>query len=94
MRVNQVANLDGSLTGRAPVLLGATVDGPNADTSGGLPGAGPGATTPRPCSVPGFRAFAGRDVSYRDGVADWRNPAPTVDYAALTLLAFARHAVT
>jgi endoglucanase len=88
----QVANLVGGLNGRGPLLLGATVDGPNADTSSGLPGAAPGAASPNRCSVPGFSAFNGRGVVYRDGVADWPNTEPTDDYTALTLLAFAQAA--
>jgi hypothetical protein len=88
----QVANLDGSLTGGSPLLLGATVDGPNSDTSSGLVGLEPGATTPLPCSVAGFRAFNGRGVIYRDGVADWPNVEPADDYTVLTLLAFAQAA--
>jgi endoglucanase len=88
----QVANLKGSLTGKRPLLLGATVDGPNSDTSGGLPGSGPGTGPARACSVPGFRAFNGRGVVYRDNVADWPNVEPADDYTALSLLAFAQAA--
>jgi endoglucanase len=86
----QVANLRGSLSGTAPLLLGATVDGPNSDTSGGLPRSGPGTTSARTCSVPGLGKFNGRGVVYRDNVADWPNVEPADDYTALTLLAFAQ----
>lgn len=88
----QVANLEGGLNGTGQLLLGATVDGPNSDTSGGLPGTGPGTNPARACSVPGFRAFNGRGVTYRDNVADWPNIEPADDYTAPTLLAFAQAA--
>jgi hypothetical protein len=91
---HEVANLSGDLTGHAPLLLGATVDGPNADTSSGLPGPAPGGTSPRPCSVSGFSAFSGRGAVYRDGVADWPNTEPTDDYTALTTIAFAQAAAS
>ncbi len=90
---HQLANLDGNLQGHGPrLLLGATVDGPNADRSSGLPGPAPGASTPRPCSVPGFNAFDGHGVDYRDSASHWPNTEPTDDYTALTLLAFAQQA--
>jgi endoglucanase len=86
---SQIANLAGSLDGRAPVELGAVGDGPAArgDLHDlGLPGGA------RRCPVDGsdpFRAFSGKGARYRDDVRSWPTVEPSLDYTVLTLLAFA-----
>jgi endoglucanase len=87
---HQVANLAGSLDGTPPIVLGATVDGPSASANfqglGTLPGM-------RPCPPAGgdpFRQFSGKGVRYVDNVVAWPSVEPADDYAALTVLLFAR----
>lgn len=87
-----LANLAGSLNGAAPLLAGAVVPGPVA--SGEL----------RHLSLPrGYRAcpagggdpfarFTGFGASYADRVASSPTVEPSIDLAALALLAFARQA--
>jgi len=88
---HQVANLRGSLDGAAPLLLGATVDGPNsapaADESGLPDGARRCPRGPDP-----YPAFDGRGLHYRDAAASPSTSEPADDYTALALLAFAQAA--
>jgi endoglucanase len=87
---HQVANLSGSLDGKAPLVLGATVDGPSAISSF------PSPTTPdnaRACPSGGgdpFNVFIGRGARYFDHVSAWPSVEPANDYTALTLLVFAQ----
>lgn len=89
---HQVANLVGSLDGRAPLLLGAAVPGPvDVHQLSGLSAA----EGYRPCpaggdhGAGGYAQFNGRGAGYADNVlADVSNE-PSDDLAALALLAFA-----
>ncbi len=89
---HQVANLSGSLTGPAPLLVGATVDGPNAPSSLRNRGAPDGY---RPCPSTRTAPWAGFDsanLAYLDDVTSFTTSEPTDDFAALALLAFAQQA--
>jgi hypothetical protein len=87
---HQIANLSGSLDGTPPILLGATVDGPNATsvfkglgTQNGM----------RRCPVKGgdpFAAFSARGARYLDNAIAWPSVEPADDYVALGILLFAR----
>jgi hypothetical protein len=90
---SEPANLAGSLDGRPPLLLGATVPGPTA------PSALRGLTLPsryRPCPPAGptnpYAAFDGHGATYRDTVAASSTVEPTDDATALALLGFAQEA--
>ena len=81
-----VANIAGSLDGSAPVLAGASVEGPNSEaTSGRLPHM-------RACPAGGGDAFAGFNSSavYRDNVESYSTVEPAIDLTATSPLAFAR----
>ena len=83
---HQVANIAGSLDGSAPVLAGASVEGPNSEaTSGRLPHM-------RACPAGGGDAFARFDSSavYRDNVESYSTVEPAIDLTATSPLAFAR----
>jgi endoglucanase len=83
---HQVANIVGSLDGSAPVLAGASVEGPNSEaTSGRLPHM-------RACPAGGGDAFARFDSSavYRDNVESYSTVEPAIDLTATSPLAFAR----
>ena len=87
---SQVANLSGSLDGTAPLMLGATVDGPEPkdDFSGlGIP-----AGALHCPAVPGnpFKPYDGQGDRYLDNVISWPSVEPTDDYTVLGLLLFAR----
>jgi endoglucanase len=86
---HQVANLSGSLTGRAPVLAGAVVDGPTGAADRGPLGAPNGF---RRCSahVGAFRSFDGHGFRYLDDVRSSSTSEPSDDLAALSLLVFAQ----
>ena len=87
---SQIANLSGSLDGEPPIMAGATVDGPapGVTFSGlGLPSGS------RRCPQRGgnrFRSFDGRGLRYIDNVRSWPSVEPSIDYTALTLLAFSQ----
>jgi endoglucanase len=83
---HQVANIAGSLDGSAPVLAGASVEGPNSEaTSGRLPHM-------RACPAGGGDAFARFNSSavYRDNVESYSTVEPAIDLTATSPLAFAR----
>ena len=85
---HQVANLRGTLNGRPPVLLGAAVEGPNADQDdGSMPNMRLGPRTDR------FRLFdadGARGAKWRDAVQNYPNTEPAIDLTAASLLAFSR----
>ena len=86
-----VANLSGSLDGRAPVLRGAVVNGPNGaeNFEGGLGGLLDGM---RRCPARGGDAFApytARGSRYVDDVRAWQTVEPAIDFTATAALAFA-----
>jgi endoglucanase len=83
---HQLANIVGSLDGKAPVLAGAAVEGPNSEaTSGRLPHM-------RACPAGGGDAFARFNSSavYRDNVESYSTVEPAIDLTATSPLAFAR----
>ncbi|HZL49070.1 MAG TPA: glycoside hydrolase family 9 protein [Solirubrobacteraceae bacterium] len=94
---HQVANLEGSLTGGSPLLLGAVVPGPvdtaelrHLSASEGYrpcPTAQSSAGNPDP-----YAQFNGRGAAYEDNVLAFPTNEPSDDIAALALLAFAREA--
>jgi endoglucanase len=89
---DEEANLSGSLNGSNPLLLGATVDGPNAPASVRGTGAPDGY---RRCPAEAgdrFAAFDGRSMAYVDNVTAYTTSEPSDDLAALALLAFAQQA--
>lgn len=89
---HQIANLVGSLDGRLPLLLGATVDGPAAGKSkpGEVPdGARP---TPWPGGKNPFAPFNTGNVQYTDDVSSWATVEPAIDYTIPATLIFARRA--
>ena len=87
---HQVANLAGSLNGDPPVVLGATVDGPNSLSSFqglGIPG---GARKCPPNGGDPFKVFTGNGARYLDNVTAWPSTEPADDYTALSILVFAQ----
>ena len=89
---HQVANLSGSLTGRGPLLTGATVDGPTDPRSLTGLGAPDGFRRCPAGGIDRFRAFDGHGAAYRDDVRSPDSSEPSDDYVALALLAFAQRA--
>jgi len=90
---HQVANLSGSLDGRPPILLGATLDGPNATAAFAGLGFPDGA---RKCPVNGgdsFEVFSSKGARYVDNVVDYPSAEPADDYTALSILVFARQSL-
>jgi endoglucanase len=82
---HQVANIAGSLDGRAPVLAGAAVEGPNSEaTTGRLPHM-------RACPAGGGDRFARFNSAavYRDNVESYSTVEPAIDLTATSPLAFA-----
>jgi endoglucanase len=85
---HQVANLRGTLNGRSPLLLGAAVEGPNADQDNGtVPGMrlGPSADPFRQ-----FDADGAGGARWRDAVQNYPNTEPAIDLTAASFLAFSR----
>jgi endoglucanase len=82
---HQVANILGSLTGGAPVLAGAVVDGPNSATSSvwlsGMRACPPGGGDR-------FRPFNGRDAVYNDNVQSYTTVEPAIDLTATSMLMY------
>jgi len=96
---SQIANLAGTLNGSPPILLGATVDGPNnpaqvaAALKSGLPpgldGQPVAQLLPRHAHDP-FAIFNGKGSRYVDDPRSYPTSEPADDYTALTILAYAR----
>jgi endoglucanase len=89
-----IANLSGSLDGRSPLLLGATIDGPNDPVSLRDRGAPDGY---RKCPANGadrFAPFNAAKIAYVDDVTSATTSEPADDFVALSLLAFAQAAQT
>ncbi len=87
---HQIANLSSSSDGKTPLLLGATVNGPSANsTFSGLELPDKAHACP-PGGGDQFKVFSGKGASYRDSVSAWSSVEPANDYTALTLLLFAQ----
>jgi len=87
---HQVANLAGSLDGTPPIVLGATVDGPNATASFQGLGLQSGMRKCPPAGGDPFKSFSSKGARYVDNVADWPSVEPADDYTALGILVFAQ----
>jgi glycosyl hydrolase family 9/cellulase-like Ig domain-containing protein len=85
---HQIANLSGSTTGRAPIALGAVVNGPNsADLfSDGLDGFQDGM---RHCALTRYAAFDGHGSRYLDDVRSWQTDEPAIDMTGAAIAAAA-----
>ena len=89
---SQIANLSGSLNGRAPLQLGATVGGPNSrDVFEGLGFPEHARRCPRGGGHR-YRRFDGHGARFVDDMRSWPTVEPAIDYTALTMLAFAERA--
>ena len=85
------ANLSGSLDGRAPILLGAVVNGPN-DRGLFSDGLGEFFDEGRTCPSRGgdrYAAFSGHGSRFVDDVRSWQTVEPAIDFTATAALAFA-----
>jgi endoglucanase len=84
---HQIANLRGSTDGTPPLLLGATVDGPNSYIPG--PGFFGNAVACPPSGANPFAPFDVHGWRYIDRVQSWSTVEPSLDYTAMSMLAFA-----
>ncbi|TMC22092.1 MAG: hypothetical protein E6J34_07640 [Chloroflexi bacterium] len=85
----QIANLSGSLDGKDPLVLGATVQGPAASSSfSGLIMPHNARTCPPGSSDP-FNVFSGKGARYFDHTTAWPSVEPADDYTVLTVVVFA-----
>jgi endoglucanase len=83
---SEVANLAGSLSGTGSIQLGAVVDGPSSP--GNFAGLGT-VSGMRACHTGSYRLFDSPAAAYEDNVVSWPSVEPALDYAAISLLAFA-----
>ncbi|MCT9930672.1 glycoside hydrolase family 9 protein [Planotetraspora sp. A-T 1434] len=85
---HQVANINGRLDGRRPILVGAVVNGPNGE---GLfkEGLGDFEDGMRRCPDGGdrYERFTGRGARFVDDVRSWQASEPADDFAAIALYA-------
>ena len=79
---DQVSNLSGSNTASPPLLLGASVDGPNSYIPTGFFDNAP------KCHHWGFSHFDQPNWHYVDRLASWATVEPALDYTSLSLFAF------
>jgi hypothetical protein len=86
---HQIANLAGSVNGELPIVLGATVDGPQVLSNFQGLGTVSGMHKCPPTRADPFRTFDGRGARYFDNVISWPSVEPTDDYTALSIVAFA-----
>jgi endoglucanase len=84
----QVASLVGSNDGKAPVLAGATVEGPNSFAATGTVQSMLRCVANGPGNVP-YAAFSGHRALFADNVQSYSTVEPAIDLTALTPLAFA-----
>jgi endoglucanase len=82
---SEIANLSGSLTGTGAVQVGATVDGPSSPAN--FVGLGP-VSGMRACSSGSYGPFDNSVAGYEDNVVSWPSVEPSLDYSAISLLAF------
>ena len=87
---HQVANLAGSLDGTPPIVLGATVDGPNSLSSFSGLGLQSGMRKCPPDGSDPFKIFTGKGARYYDNVIAWPSTEPADDYTALGIIVFAQ----
>lgn len=87
---HQVANLSGSLDGTPPIVLGATVDGPNSVSAFQGLGFQTGMRACPPGGGDAFTVFTARGARYLDNVIAWPSVEPADDYTAPGILLFAR----
>ncbi len=85
---SQIANLSGSLTGRAPIDTGAVVNGPNGtgNFSGGLGSLQSGM---KKCEKDSGTAFTGHGSEFVDDVRSWQTDEPALDMTGSAILAAA-----
>lgn len=83
---HQVANLAGSLNGRAPVLAGAAVEGPNSFAATGVVD---GMRTCPANGVDQYAQFNGTSAVFQDNVQSFSTVEPAIDLTATSPLAFA-----
>ncbi len=83
---SEIANLEGSLSGRGNIQLGATTDGPSSTANFSGLGTVQGM---RACSAGNYGAFDTPAVSYEDNVVSWPSVEPADDYSVASLYAFA-----
>jgi endoglucanase len=88
---HQVANLSGSTDGRAPLDVGAVVNGPNgaAQFSDGLGGRQDGMVKCPSAGGNRFAAFDGRGSVYVDDVRSWQTDEPALDMTGAAIAAAA-----
>ncbi len=88
---HQVANLSGSTDGRAPLDVGAVVNGPNGagQFSDGLGGLQDGMVKCPSAGGNRFAAFDGRGSVYVDDVRSWQTDEPALDMTAAAIAAAA-----
>ena len=91
-----VANLSGRQDGKAPVLLGAVVNGPNdaglfAD---GLDDFFANGHACPPIRADALAAFTGHGSRFVDNVSAWQTVEPAIDFDAAAALAFALSATS
>ncbi len=85
------ANLSGSVNGRAPLLRGAIVNGPN-DATLFTDGLGDRFDTMRKCPANDrdrYATFTGHGSRFVDDVRSWQTVEPAIDFDAAAALAFA-----
>ena len=87
---HQVANLNGSRDGSAPVLVGGVVNGPNLSSQFEDLGLPDGARVCPPGGGDQFRRFTGQGGRYQDDVRAWLTVEPAIDFTASSVLALAR----
>ena len=83
---SEIANLEGSLSGRGDIQLGAATDGPSSTSN--FSGLGT-VTGMKACSAGNYTPFNTSTASYEDNVVSWPSVEPADDYTADSLFAFA-----
>ncbi|MFC1420360.1 glycoside hydrolase family 9 protein [Streptacidiphilus cavernicola] len=88
---SQIPNLSGSLNGRAPLDVGAVVNGPNS-TDFFSDGLGDLQDGTRKCEHDSFTAFTGHGSEYVDDVRSWQTSEEALDMTGSAILAGALQA--
>ena len=87
---HQVANLNGSRDGTAPVDVGAVVNGPNSPSEFRGLGLPSGARQCPPGGGDPYAGFSGHGGKFVDDVRAWPSVEPAIDFTASSVLALAR----